>query len=1047
MSDSSVKVAVRVRPFNNREKAEGAVLCIEMKGKMTKVYSPEFTKEYFFDYSYWSHDGFIEDPESGMMVKDSPSSIYADQRTVYNDLGVGVLNNAFEGYHCCLFAYGQTGSGKSYSMVGYGKNKGIIPIVCEEIFKRIDTVESNTLHCEVQASMLEIYNEQVQDLIKPPNERVKGGLKIREDPKTGVYVEGLSKSPCSSYEEISAILDKGNNNRTVAATQMNATSSRAHTVLTISFTQIMYDETGKPLNRKQSNINLVDLAGSERASKTGATGDTLKEGSNINKSLSTLGRVITTLAKRASGSKDVVPYRESSLTRILQNALGGNSKTTMIAAISPATYNVEETISTLRYADQVKSIKNQAIVNETPQEKLIRELKEENEKLKAMLEGKVIPGMNAGGGGGERINDELREQFERQIEELKKAKEEAERTFQVRAKEAPKFLAQTSKIEIATPYLSNLNEDPLLSGYISHCFKEGKNRIGKKNPDNPPDILIEGLGIGVDHCVVENINGAFTLIPTSDSNLKTMINGKLLTEPTVLKNQDRIRFGNHNYFLFKDPEELSSSNFDWEHAVKEATEEQVRGLLGKQDEELKIKEAELKKKLEAEFEISRKKMEEEKKQLVALMNNKNKNDLATQKALADREQELLARQRAMEEEIRKKELMLKQNEDNRIALERLKKLLTHAIQQINEANERAVLLGKNVIYQPELYREGGGLGKGLQSTNVRVKVIYPEISEDFQIYWNLDKLEARIVDMQEICNQLEFGGDQNDIGLEYDPFSDNLDDFAHTYHLIGQAYCYMDTVYYLSPLDEDVMAIIDDHGANKGSLKVTVIPKIEGVDMEEFDSLKDLFGKDLTIDIKIFEAAGIPEKFSTKVFCKYTISAISNEEFKTDIADETTTNPKLNYTKSHKMTITPEIADDFLNRAISISVYGDMSQSKKDTEMNKIQSTVKKSVIVKSSVKGHFNNSREIENITPINALNNDDISNSGLSIIYPGDNTNVDYLRNELENKEQQLQKMKAEQLKKEIEYNRRIKEIEERECKLKNVEPKRGSSCCIIF
>ena len=423
MSDSSVKVAIRVRPFNNRERQEGAVLCVDMVGKMTKVFSPEINKEFVFDYSYWSHDGFIEDSESGMMVKDSPSSKYSDQMTVFNDLGLGVLNNAFEGYHCCLFAYGQTGSGKSYSMVGYGKNKGIIPIVCEEIFKKIEKVESKTLHCEVTASMLEIYNEQIQDLLKPPNERIKGGLKIREDPKTGVYVQDLSKVPCSSYEEISDILDKGNDNRTVAATQMNATSSRAHTVLTISFTQILYDENGKPFNRKQSNINLVDLAGSERASKTGATGDTLKEGSNINKSLSTLGRVITALAKKSSGSKELVPYRESSLTRILQNALGGNSKTTMIAAISPATYNIEETISTLRYADQVKSIKNQAIVNETPQEKLIRELKEENEKLKALVEGKTF---NTSDGGAEA--ERLRQEYEKQIEELRRAKEEAERT-------------------------------------------------------------------------------------------------------------------------------------------------------------------------------------------------------------------------------------------------------------------------------------------------------------------------------------------------------------------------------------------------------------------------------------------------------------------------------------------------------------------------------------------------------------------------------------------------------------------------------------------
>ena len=192
--------------------------------------------------------------------------------------------------------------------------------------------------------MLEIYNEQVQDLLQPPNNRVRGGLKVREHPLTGVFVEDLSKTTVGSYEEISATIDLGNKHRTVAATQMNATSSRAHTVLTISFTQIFHDQaTGKPVNRKQSDINLVDLAGSERVDKTGATGERLQEGTNINKSLSTLGKVITALAKKADGGSkgDMVPYRESKLTRILQNALGGNSKTAMIAAISPATFNLE----------------------------------------------------------------------------------------------------------------------------------------------------------------------------------------------------------------------------------------------------------------------------------------------------------------------------------------------------------------------------------------------------------------------------------------------------------------------------------------------------------------------------------------------------------------------------------------------------------------------------------------------------------------------------------------------------------------------------------
>ena len=1064
MADGSVKVAIRVRPFNNREKAEGAALCIEMQGKMTKVYSPEITKEFFFDYSYWSHDSFVEDPETGMMVKDSPSSKYADQITVFNDLGVGVLNNAFEGYHCCLFAYGQTGSGKSYSMVGYGKNKGIIPIVCEEIFKRIDAVESKSLHCEVSASMLEIYNEQIQDLLKPPNERIKGGLKIREDPKTGVYVQDLSKLPCSSYDEISDVLDKGNSNRTVAATQMNATSSRAHTVLTISFTQIIYDDTGRPLNRKQSNINLVDLAGSERASKTGATGDTLKEGSNINKSLSTLGRVITALAKKSSGSKEIVPYRESSLTRILQNALGGNSKTTMIAAISPATFNLDETISTLRYADQVKSIKNQAIVNETPQEKLIRELKEENEKLKAMLEGKILPG---GGGGENGGNDEesevLRLEYERQIEELRKAKEEAERTWQERVKEtekkpAPVHKIVPSKIVINTPHLSNLNEDPLLSGHICHSFKEGKNIIGKKTPSKPPEIVIEGLGIGVDHCIVEYINEQFKIYPSPDLNLKTTVNGKILTEPTEIQHQDRIRFGNHNFFLLIDPEELSNNNFDWEYAMKEAHEEEVKMLLGKQDEELKAKEDLLKKKLEEELEESRKQFEEEKMKLEKLMNSKSNNDAASKKALADKEKEMLGRQRLMQEEMRKKEQVLKQHEDNRIALEILKKDLTHAIHQINEANERAVLLGKSVLYQPELYMEGGGIGKGLQRTKVRVNVIYPNLSEDFKIYWGIDKLDARLIDMQDICNQLEYGADLNDIGLEYDPFSDNIDSLSDSFHLIGHAYMYLETSYYLAPIEDDMMAIINDQGAIKGTLNIALTPNIEGVILEEYENLRELIGKELVIKININSASNLPQNYSTNVFCQYTLNAFNDEIYKTPILNETNTDPIFKYENAHKFIITNDISEEFLNRALIISVYGDITKERKEQELRKIKESsnmLSISIIPGMKLKElEYADEELLGDIPTINLFPNKG-ENSSINISNADSLSKIDKnVKKEVSNKDKEIKKIEEEFKKKEKEIekeiNNRLKEIEKREKQLNenpNAGPPRKSACCVTF
>ena len=202
------------------------------------------------------------------------------------------MDNAWEGFNACLFAYGQTGSGKSYSIVGYGENKGIIPRTCEEIFRRIAEkakTEGAKSQYSVSISMIEIYNEKVQDLFTKPEKRPKEGLKIREDPTKGVYVESAIFSPVNSYEEIEKQIEWGTVNRTIGSTNMNATSSRAHTVTQLVFKQKFFNDAGKPERELISNINLIDLAGSERASGTGATGDRLKEGANINKSLTMLG--------------------------------------------------------------------------------------------------------------------------------------------------------------------------------------------------------------------------------------------------------------------------------------------------------------------------------------------------------------------------------------------------------------------------------------------------------------------------------------------------------------------------------------------------------------------------------------------------------------------------------------------------------------------------------------------------------------------------------------------------------------------------------------
>ncbi|XP_061910292.1 kinesin-like protein KIF1B isoform X2 [Entelurus aequoreus] len=378
MSGASVKVAVRVRPFNSRETSKDSKCIIQMQGNTTTILNPKAPKEpaktFSFDYSYWSHTT-PEDP------------CFAAQNQVYNDIGKEMLQHAFEGYNVCIFAYGQTGAGKSYTMMGKQEEgqEGIIPMLCEDLFEKINEDNNKeALSYSVEVSYMEIYCERVRDLLNPKN---KGNLRVREHPLLGPYVEDLSKLAVTSYTDIADLMDAGNKARTVAATNMNETSSRSHAVFTIVFTQKKHDSETDLSTEKVSKISLVDLAGSERADSTGATGTRLKEGANINKSLTTLGKVISALAEVSKKKKktDFIPYRDSVLTWLLRENLGGNSRTAMVAALSPADINYDETLSTLRYADRAKNIKCNAVINEDPNNKLVRDLKDEVARLKELL--------------------------------------------------------------------------------------------------------------------------------------------------------------------------------------------------------------------------------------------------------------------------------------------------------------------------------------------------------------------------------------------------------------------------------------------------------------------------------------------------------------------------------------------------------------------------------------------------------------------------------------------------------------------------------------
>lgn len=306
----------------------------------------------------------------------------------------------------------------SLAQMGYGggEQAGIIPRLNTLIFDVIAerSEKDPGRKCFVTVSYLEIYNEVLKDLLNPSDKM----LKIREHPEMGIYVDSLCELVVNNSEDVSNLIEQGSKVRQVAATEMNARSSRSHSCFTIKIEQ-QWSETAGDVQKDMklhSKINLVDLAGSERADKTKAQGDRLKEGAMINKSLSALGNVINALSE---GGKGHIPYRDSKLTRLLQESLGGNAVTVMLAAVSPADYNHDETLSTLQYAARAKKIKNEAKKNEDASERLIRELRDEIEELRRnLLKMNDAPGIGGrrkggGGGGGGDFDDEDEEDEEK----------------------------------------------------------------------------------------------------------------------------------------------------------------------------------------------------------------------------------------------------------------------------------------------------------------------------------------------------------------------------------------------------------------------------------------------------------------------------------------------------------------------------------------------------------------------------------------------------------------------------------------------------------
>uniref|UniRef100_A0A8C1KKQ3 Kinesin motor domain-containing protein n=1 Tax=Cyprinus carpio TaxID=7962 RepID=A0A8C1KKQ3_CYPCA len=608
-------------------------LCLCFAGIINPKQPKDAPKNFTFDYSYWSHSS-EEDPS------------FASQGKVYQDIGEEMLLHAFEGYNVCIFAYGQTGAGKSYTMMGKQDpgQQGIIPQMCEDLFRQTAENTDPDLSFSVEVSYMEIYCERVRDLLNPKS---RGSLRVREHPIMGPYVEDLSKMAVTNYSDIADLMDTGNKARTVAATNMNETSSRSHAVFTILFTQRRHDHMTSLDTEKVSKISLVDLAGSERADSSGARGMRLKEGANINKSLTTLGKVISALADMQGSKKrrsDFIPYRDSVLTWLLRENLGGNSRTAMIAALSPADINYEETLSTLRYADRAKQIKCNAVINEDPNARLVRELKEEVNRLKELLLSQGLSNLITASGEHphvftplhqpslayvpstsdapmegmtptsptahiskeeaverlqetEKIIAELNETWEEKLRKTDSIRQEREALLAemgVSVKEDGGTVGVFSPKR--TPHLVNLNEDPLMSECLIYYIKDGVTRVGQEDVD----IRLSGQFIKELHCVFCSEVMVVTLEPLVGA--ETYVNGKRITDGVVLKQGNRIVMGKSHVFRFNHPEqarlerersapqEQQGEPVDWSYAQEELLEKQ--GIDIKQEMEKRLQDLE-----------------------------------------------------------------------------------------------------------------------------------------------------------------------------------------------------------------------------------------------------------------------------------------------------------------------------------------------------------------------------------------------------------------------------------------------------------------------
>ncbi|XP_030626800.1 kinesin-like protein KIF13B [Chanos chanos] len=962
LNDSNVKVAVRVRPMNRREKDLKTKCVVEMEGNQTILHpasanlgkgdSRNQSKVFAYDYCFWSMD-------------EAETAKFAGQDVVFQCLGESLLDNAFQGYNACIFAYGQTGSGKSYTMMGSADQPGLIPRLCSSLFERADKEQREGESFAVEVSYMEIYNEKVRDLLDPKGSRQ--ALRVREHKVLGPYVDGLSRLAVTSYKDIESLMSEGNKSRTVAATNMNEESSRSHAVFNIILTHTLTDLQSGTSGEKVSKLSLVDLAGSERAAKTGAAGERLKEGSNINKSLTTLGLVISALADQSAGKNKskFVPYRDSVLTWLLKDSLGGNSRTAMVATVSPAADNYDETLSTLRYADRAKNIVNHAVINEDPNARIIRELREEVEKLKEQLT--KAESMKA-----PELKDRL-EESEKLIQEMTVTWEEKLRKTEEIAQERQKQLEslgislQSSGIRVMEDkcFLVNLNADPALNELLVYYLKD-HTLVGS---DNSQDIQLCGMAIQAEHCVID-ITPDMGVTLTPRRNARTFVNGNPITAPVQLHHGDRILWGNNHFFRINMPKELSRSGGEEEEGGTMKTSLSTEQLVVDMD---RVSQYSSDSSFNFEYALT--------EVMMKALDNNDPMQCVLQSLEQKHEEEkrsALERQRQMyEEELQQLRRQLTPERSSVPQHHRSTERLslgpaatsspnTHSrLRQYNEEREAVMTrslrkLREQIVRANLLAQEAGFIAEELnKKTEYRVTLQIPAanlnanrkrdavLSEPaVQVrrkgkgkqIWAMEKMENRIVDMRELYQEWKDFDEDNPVMRSYFKRADPFFDEQENHSLIGVANVFLACLFYDVKLQYAV-PIINQKGEVAGRLHVEVervSGKLEdkeaGGEESEVSSEVENQERKLVCMVKVLQATGLPQHLSNFVFCQYHFWGqedpifIAPEVDPSAPATPSSKDPQCLVVFDHSKELEVTVSEDFIEflaeGAVAIEVYG-----------------------------------------------------------------------------------------------------------------------------